>query len=99
MTTPLPTIIENYVIPETDDEKNNDTMNVDDDFQFVINDENYEKLFKKLKFKKSKKLIHYLMNKIMLFGNNYNNPKRKKIIRRLQTMKKPYRKVFDEDFV
>ena len=38
MTTPLPTIIENYVIPETDDEKNNDTMNVDDDFQFVINE-------------------------------------------------------------
>ena len=86
-------------IPETDDEKNNDTMNIDNDFQFVINEDNYEKLFRKLRFKKSKKLVYFLMDKILLFGNDYQNPKRKVIINKLLVMKKPYRKVFDEDFI
>ena len=86
-------------IPETDDEKNNDTLNIDNDFQFIINEDNYEKLFNKLRFKKSKKLVHYLMDKILMFGNDYNNPKRKVIINKLLVMKKPYRKVFNEDFI
>ena len=83
----------------TDDEKNNDTMNIDDNFEFVINEDNYEKLFKKLKFIQSKKLVHYLMDKVVLFGNHYQDPKRLKIMRQLKMMKKPYKKVFDEDFV
>ena len=66
---------------------------------FIINEDNYEELFKKIRYKKSKRLVHYLMNKIVMFGNDYNNPKRKVIINKLLVMKKPYKKVFDEDFI
>lgn len=86
-------------IPETDDEKNNMTMNLDDDFLFVINEDNYEKLFTKLGYIKSKKLTVNLMDKIILFGNDYDNPKRKKIISQLLMMKKPYFKVFNKSFI
>jgi hypothetical protein len=87
------------LIPFTDDEKNNDTLNIDDNFLFVINEDNYEKLFRKNKYIKSKKLVHYLMDKVVLFGSHYQDPKRLKLMYQLTTMKKPYKKVFGEDFV
>ena len=86
-------------IPETDDEKNNDTLNIDDNFLFIINEDNYEELFKKIKFIKSKKLVNCLMMKILRFNEDYNNPKRLKILSQLRTMKAPYKKVFGEDFI
>ncbi len=84
---------------EVDDEKNNDTMNIDDNFMFIINEDNYEELFKKLRFYKSKKLVYHLMDKVVLFGLDYKNPKRLKLMRQLTTMKKPYKKVFGKDFI
>ncbi len=84
---------------DTDDEKNNDTMNIDDNFMFIINEDNYEKLFKKLKYLQSKKLVHYLMDKVVLFGAHYQDPKRLKIMRQLKMMRNPYKKVFDEDMI
>ncbi len=83
----------------TDDEKNNDTLNIDNDFEFIINEKNYEKLFRMNKYIKSRKLVHYLMDKVLLFRNDYNNPKRLKLMRKLNMMKKPYYKVFGEDFI
>lgn len=86
-------------IPEPVDDIKDNTMNIDEDFQFIINENNYEKLFRKIKYVKSKKLTIYLMDKVVLFGNNYQHPKRLKLLNKLRMMKKPYRKVFGESFI
>lgn len=84
------------MIPETDDYKDD---NKDMMYRFDINEDNYEKLFEKLRYRNSKKLVHYLMYRVTSFGTDFNNPTRLKIMKQLTAMKKPYKKVFDEDFL
>ncbi len=64
--------------------------------------ENYEKyvmLFAHLGKEKSKQLVFTLMDKVMMFGRQYRNPKRLHLMKQLKDMKEPYKKVFGEYFI
>ena len=61
-------------------------------------EEDYEELFKNLGFVKSKKLVNYLMYKVMKI-KDYKNPERRHIMNQLHDMKMPYRNVFNKDFI
>jgi len=60
---------------------------------------NYEHLFLKMGKVKSKKLMSHIMDKIVLFGIDYKNIERIKLINKLKEMKTPYERVFGESFI
>ena len=61
--------------------------------------DDYEGLFNSIGFKKSKKLVSYLMNKVILFKSDYKNPNRLDLMKQLKDMKPIYEKVFHQDMI
>lgn len=85
---------------EKDDSKTNiDTTYHNDDFNVILSDNDYYYLFNKLGYEKSKKMVNYLMAKVMSFGGDYRNPSRLKIMNKLKIMKPIYEDVFNKDMI
>lgn len=57
------------------------------------------KMFEDLGLQKSNKLVFYYQKKILDFGENYKDPKRKEYVSKLKEMIKPYKKVFGKSFI
>ena len=89
----------NLPVIREEDEKNIDEVDEKLDEFVFINDFNYYGLFMKIGEKKSKKMVHYLMGKILRFGNDYNNPQRLMEMDRLKDMKDPYKRAFNKDYM
>ncbi len=64
-----------------------------------LDENNYEELFTNIGYKRSKKLIDYLMMKVMKFDKDYTNPKRLYLIEQLKDMREPFNKIFNRDFI
>ncbi len=61
--------------------------------------DNYEELFTNIGYERSRKLVNYLMNKVVNFDIDYENPKRLHLVEQLRGMKIPYRNVFGKDMI
>ena len=61
--------------------------------------DNYEDLFNNLGFDRSKKLVHYLIAKVLKFDTDYSNPKRLHFIEQLKDMTIPYYTVFGKNMI
>lgn len=60
--------------------------------------EEFKQLLSNLGEEKSKKLMGYLMDKVILFGVDYTNPERMFFIERLHQFKEPYKQLFGKYF-
>ncbi len=65
----------------------------------VIGEYMYYDLFVKLGEKKSKKMVHYLIAKVLTFANDYDNPERVKHMDKLKMLKPHYKRAFNKDFI
>ena len=61
---------------------------------------NYEELFVNIGYKRSKKLVNYLMAKVInKYKEDYTNPERLHLMNQLRDMRIPYRNVFNKDML
>ena len=60
---------------------------------------NYEDLFNNLGYERSRKLVNYLMMKIMRFNTDYSNPDRLYLVESLKDMSIPYYTVFGKNII
>ena len=61
---------------------------------------NYEELFVNIGYERSKKLVNYLMAKVInKYKEDYENPKRLHLMGQLRDMGEPYRNVFGKDMI
>lgn len=57
----------------------------------------FKKFFEKQGEEKSKKLCHYIMDKVILFKTDYNNPERLYLMDMLKAMQKDFKEVFNKE--
>lgn len=61
--------------------------------------DNYKELFENIGYKRSKKLVHYLMQKVInKYKEDFDNPKRLYLIEQIRDMREPFNNVFKRDF-
>jgi hypothetical protein len=64
-----------------------------------LDTDDYELLFNSIGFNQSKKIVYYLMDKVLLMGEDYTNPKRLDLINQLKKMRPIYNTLFKTDFI
>ncbi len=78
-----------------------DFIIIDEDYETKEDEDNfrYYDLFIKLGEVKSRKMIHYIIAKVLEYGVDYKNEERIKHMEKLKTMKPHYKRAFGKSFI
>ena len=60
---------------------------------------NYEDLFNNLGLERSRKLVNYLIAKVLKFDTDYSNPERLHLMSQLKDMTIPYFSIFGKNMI